>query len=235
MRSAKAIMRRAAVGAALVLATTVAAQAPPPPDPRIQTIPYDAGRIYPVEVAAGYTLMIALANGEHVETMAVGDTSAWQVNANKRGDAIFIKRNYSGINTNLTVITDARTYVFELFGATPVKTTPLVIRFSYPEAVKAVATKAEETEAFSYRYNGPRALRPSLIEARGGQTMLVWPPSRAVPAVFQINEDGTESLVNGTFINDRMVIQGTPQQIVFRSGRLLATATKVSLRKKGRK
>ncbi|MEI6486993.1 MAG: TrbG/VirB9 family P-type conjugative transfer protein [Sphingomonadales bacterium] len=234
MRRAKAIIRRAAVGAALVLATTIAAQTPPPPDPRIQTIPYDAGRIYPVEVAAGYTLMIALANGEHVETMAVGDNSAWQVNANKRGDAIFIKRNFSGINTNLTVITDARTYVFELLGNVPVRTTPLIIRFAYPDAVKFTATIAPDNVTLTYRVTGARSLRPSVIEARNNQTTLAWPPGAAVPAVFQINADGTESLVNGTFVDDRMIIQGMPQRLLFRSGRLLATATQVAARK-GRK
>lgn len=231
MRSAKAIMRGPAVGAALVLAAMAAAQTPPPPDPRIQTIPYDAGRIYPVEVAAGYTLMIALANGEHVETMAVGDTSAWQVNANKRGDAIFIKRNYSGINTNLTVITDARTYVFELLGNVPVRTTPLIIRFIYPEAVKLAASVPHDDVAAAYRLTGARSLRPSAIEARNNQTTLAWPACTAVPAVFQLNADGTESLVNGTFVDDRMVIQGMPQRLLFRSGRLLATATQVVPRK----
>jgi type IV secretion system protein VirB9 len=234
MRSVEAIMRRAAVGAALVLATTVAAQTAPPPDPRIQAIPYDAGRIYPVEVAAGYTLMIVLANGERVETMAVGDNSAWQVNANKRGDAIFIKRNYSGINTNLTVITDARTYVFELLGNVPVRTTPLIIRFSYPDAVKLAATVPADIVAVTYKLTGARSLRPSVIEARNNRTTLAWPPGAAVPAVFQINADGTESLVNGTFVDDRMVIQGMPQRLLFRSGRLLATATQVAARK-GRK
>jgi type IV secretion system protein VirB9 len=232
MRSVKAIMSRAAMGAALVLAVTAAAQTPPPPDPRIQTIPYDAGRIYPVGVAAGYTLMIALANGERVETMAVGDNSAWQVNANKRGDAIFIKRNFSGINTNLTVITDARTYVFELLGSAPARTTPLVIRFSYPDAVKLTTTMPPDNVALTYRLTGARTLRPSMIEARNNQTTIAWPPGAAVPAVFQINADGTESLVNGTFVDDRMVIQGMPQRLLFRSGQLLATATQVIPRKR---
>ncbi len=232
MHSARAMMRHAAVGAALVLAAATAAQTPPPPDPRIQTIPYDAGRIYPVEVASGYTLMIALANGERVETMAVGDNSAWQVNANKRGDAIFIKRNFSGINTNLTVITDARTYVFELLGSAPVRTPPLVIRFNYPDAVKLVATVLPDNMVVTYRLTGARTVRPSVIEARNNQTTIAWPPGAAVPAVFQINADGTESLVNGTFVDDRMVIQGMPQRLLFRSGRLLAIATQVVPRKR---
>jgi type IV secretion system protein VirB9 len=232
MHSARPMMRHAAVGAALLLAAATAAQTPPPPDPRIQTIPYDAGRIYPVEVAAGYTLMIALANGERVETMAVGDNSAWQVNANKRGDAIFIKRNFSGINTNLTVITDARTYVFELLGNAPVRTPPLVIRFSYLDAVKLVAAVPPNNMVVAYRLTGARTLMPSVVEARNNQTTIAWPPGAAVPAVFQTNADGTESLVNGTFVDDRMVIQGMPQRLLFRSGRLLATATQIVPRKR---
>ena len=166
--------------------------------------------------------------------MAVGDTSAWQVNANKRGDAIFIKRNYSGINSNLTVITDARTYVFELLGNVPVRTTPLIIRFTYPESVKLAAAVSSDNVAVAYRLTGARTLRPSAIEARNNQTTLAWPAGTAMPAVFQLNADGTESLVNGTFVDDRMIIQGMPQRLLFRSGRLLATATQV-IPRKGRK
>jgi type IV secretion system protein VirB9 len=221
-------------GAALLLVAPLQAQTPPPPDPRIQTIAYDSGRIYPLEVASGYTLMIALANGERVETMAVGDSTAWQVSANKRGDAIFIKRNHYGTTTNLTVITDVRTYVFELLGAVTERTTPLVIRFSYPEAIKAAVPMAQDDVVVRYRLSGARSLRPSVINATNNLTTLAWPLGTAVPAVFQVNADGTESLVNGTFVDDQMVIQGMPPKLLFRSGKLLATAKQVMPRQSRR-
>jgi type IV secretion system protein VirB9 len=223
------------IAALLVVGMQARAQIPPPSsaqmpgDPRIQTIPYDSRKVYPLEIASTFTLMIGLAAGERVETMAVGDSAAWQVTANKRGDAIFIKRNYSGITTNLTVITDTRTYVFELLGNTPSsQTLPLIIRFTYPEPVREAAQPADADAEAGYRLKGARLLRPSIIAVKGNTVSLGWPPGAPIPAVFQINDDGTEALVNGGFADDRMVIQGVPERILFRSGRPLATATRIA-------
>jgi type IV secretion system protein VirB9 len=231
MTSAERYRAILAFALAIVLQTHGFAETAPPPDPRIQTVLYDAGRVYPIEVSSGYTLMIALGAGEHVETMAVGDSSAWQVTANKRGDAIFIKRIHQGVNTNLTVVTDTRTYAFELFGTTLYRPTPLIMRFSYPAAIKPAVEPDPASGAISYRLSGASVLRPSLIEARDNVTTLAWPKGIAVPAVFQVDADGTESLISGTFVNDRMIIQGVPQQLLFRSGKLLASATMVAPRK----
>lgn len=220
-------MKRFAFVAALILSASTTAQNMMPTDPRIQTLQYDKGRIYPIEVAAGYTLLISFAGGERVETMAVGESSAWQVTANKRGDSIFVKRNFSGVNTNLTVITDARTYVFELIGnSNPKPMSPLVIRFTYPEPARPLPMIKPAPPPVAYRVKGVRSLRPSQIEVRVNSVALAWPQGVPVPAVFEINEDGTESLINGTFLDDRMIIQGVPQRFLFRSGRQLATATR---------
>lgn len=214
----------------LVAAPSAQTQMMPPTvgDPRIQTFVYDSRQIYPLEVASSYTLMIGLAPGERVETLAVGDSNAWQVSANKRGDAIFIKRNYSGVNTNLTVITDARTYVFELLGnrgSTGVL--PLIIRFTYPRPAPAIEQPRPVVQAVAYRVTGERSLRPAEIKVTATGVALGWPPGVQVPAVFQINEDGSESLVNSIFVDDRMLIQGVPRALVFRSGRLRASAKRI--------
>ncbi len=195
------------------------------PDRRLQLIPYDAGRIYPVEVASGYTLMIALAPGERIETMAVGDNNAWQINANKRGDAIFIKRNFFGINSNLTVITDARVYVFELMGNIPNQPPPLIISFAYPPTRLDTGAGPAIDKGASYRLAGVAALRPAMISIEGNRIILAWPAGAALPAVFQIADDGSETLVNGRFEDDRMILQGIPRRLLFRSGRQVATAT----------
>jgi type IV secretion system protein VirB9 len=55
-------------------------------DPRLQTIDYNPDQIVQLGVASGYQLMVSFAPGERVETIAVGDSSAWQVTTNKRGD-----------------------------------------------------------------------------------------------------------------------------------------------------
>jgi type IV secretion system protein VirB9 len=78
----------------LLLAHGAQAQIRPSPgggDPRLQTVPYDANQVVQLPVATGYQLMVAFDAGEHIETMAVGDSAGWQVSANKRGDFMFVK------------------------------------------------------------------------------------------------------------------------------------------------
>ncbi|HZF95144.1 MAG TPA: TrbG/VirB9 family P-type conjugative transfer protein, partial [Allosphingosinicella sp.] len=93
---------------ALVLAFAAlpaAAQVRPQPgagDRRLQTIDYAADQVVILEVAAGYMLTVELAPDEQIENVALGDSGAWQVTANRRGDRLFIKPLQGGISTNMT-------------------------------------------------------------------------------------------------------------------------------------
>jgi type IV secretion system protein VirB9 len=101
----------------LLLAMPAAAQVRPEPgpgDPRIQSVLYDANQVVQIQAATGYQVTVEFAQDERIENIAVGDSGAWQITPNKRGDHLFIKAVGQGVTTNLTVVTDARTYVFEL-------------------------------------------------------------------------------------------------------------------------
>ena len=131
-------MRRLVLLILLALAAApAAAQVRPTPtpggNPHLQSVKYAEGQVVVLELAPGYQLAVELGSDEQIENVAVGDANAWQVTANKRGDRLFIKAMQSGSPTNMTVITNARLYAFEL--------TPLfsgaanmayVVKFEYP-------------------------------------------------------------------------------------------------------
>jgi type IV secretion system protein VirB9 len=203
--------------------------APGPGDPRIQTVLYDTNQVVQLQVATGYQLTVEFALDERIENVAVGDSGAWQVTSNKRGDHLFIKAVQSGVTTNLTVVTDARSYMFDLaplYG--PLPDMAYTVRFTYPPtAVASVADAAPVMEPGRYKLGGTRAIRPSQIDDDGEKTYIVWPADKPLPAVFAIDEKGREMLVDGYMRDGQYVIDSVKPKLLFRLDKDLASAVRV--------
>ena len=240
-------MRFAAFLLALLMPAAVAAQVRPTPgpgDPRVQSVLYDTNQVVQLQVATGYQLSVEFAPDERVENVAIGDSGAWQVTPNKRGDHLFIKAVQSGVTTNLTVVTDARTYVFDLlplYG--PLPDMAYTVRFTYPAPAAApipsparagagVATATLAPQPGRYKLGGSRAIRPTEIDDDGEKTYIVWPPDRPLPAIFAIDEKGREMLVDGAMRDGQYVIDSIKQKLLFRLDKDLASAVRVIPRAK---
>ena len=226
---------------ALVAAAPASAQVRPQPgtgDPRLQTVDYAPDQVVILQVAAGYQLTVELAPDEQIENVALGDSAAWQVTANRRGDRLFIKPLQAGVTTNMTVITNARVYAIDLvplFGATP--DMAYTVRYRYPEAgedAQEESAAGDATVQGRYRLGGARRLRPSRIGDDGRQTFIEWPEDRPLPAVYGVGRDGQETLVNGMMRDGVYVIDSVLPTLVFRIDRDVARATRVRERSAAR-
>jgi type IV secretion system protein VirB9 len=215
-----------------LLSLPAAAQVVPQPgvgDPQIQTVQYDPARIIRLSIAPGVQTMVELAAGETVQTIGVGDSSAWQVSAGKRGDFFFIKNVSASAMTNLTVVTAGRVYNFELQpSASYDGVSPYHVRVVYPGRNRTVGI-VEVESSFEYRLTGARAIRPSSVYQEGMRTIVEWPEETALPAIFAL-ENGEEALVNGEMQDGRFVIAGTPEKLIFRMDRKTAYATRRALK-----
>ncbi len=222
------------LAALAALPAPLAAQVQPQPgagDPRIQAVDYDPDQVVILYGAPGYQVTVEFGPDEQIENVAVGDSGAWQVTPNRRGDHLFVKPVQSGVATNMTVVTSVRVYLFELsplYG--PSSEMAYRVRFQYPAADSdSVADEAPLAAVEGrYRLDGTRALRPSRISDDGRHTYIEWPPDRALPAVYAVDPDGQESLVNGAMRDDRFVIDGVARRLVFRIDRDVATAERVA-------
>lgn len=215
-------LRVALIAALAALARPAAAESP------VETVEWHPDQVVPLQVAAGYQLMVEFAADEHIESVAVGDSSAWQVTPNRIGDRIFVKPLQGSLSTNLTVVTSARTYTFELSPLSgPSADMPYVMRFTYPAANATAEAEPAGATAGRYRLSGARALRPSRISDDGVHTYIEWPRDRALPAVYALDERGQESLVNGMMRDDLFVIDAVVQRLVFRIDRDIARAERV--------
>ncbi len=217
----------------LLLLAPGAAQAQAPPqlgvqDPRIQSIDYVPDQVVRVEASPGYMVTIALAADEHIETVAVGDGGAWQVTSNRRGDRLFVKPVAGGVTTNMVVVTDTRVYNFELApasGSGPV----WALSFRYPSfAAENPAPAGDGTIVGRYSVRGDKGLRPSSIYDDGVHTYLEWPEDRDLPAIYTLNAQGKEALVNGMMRDGRMVIDGVQTKLVFRIDARRAEAVRIA-------
>ncbi len=191
---------------------------PGPGDPRLQVIEYRSDQVVQLQAAPGYQLSVEFAPDERIESVAVGDSGAWQVTPNRRGDHLFIKPLQTGVSTNMTVVTDARSYIFDLVPLyAPSAGMAYTVRFSYPQPVQLTeaAPAAEAVEAH-YVLSGDRSLRPSAMSDDGTHTYIEWPADAALPAIYTVDARGNEMLVNGMMRDGLFVVDAIANQIVFR-------------------
>lgn len=223
-------MRKLLAAAYLALALApagLAAQVQPSPgagDPRIQTVRYDEDQVVRLQGMPGYQIDVEFASDEQIENVAVGDSAAWQVTPNRRGDHLFVKPLIGGVTTNMTVVTSARVYLFEL---TPGEA-PFTVRFRYPAATAAADEAPAAPIEGRYRVSGVHALRPSRIADDGIHTYIEWPAERSLPAVYALDSAGRETLVNGGMRDGLFVIDGVSPRLIFRIDQNVARADRVA-------
>lgn len=226
------IWRRALPFLALV-AGDASAQLRPQPglgDPRIQTVSYQANQVVLIEGVPGYQTTIELAPNEQIQSVAIGDSSAWQASIGKGGNRLYITPGTTGASTNMMVVTDARTYRFELTTLNDnMGIAPFEVRFRYPEQPgwrdphQPQDSVIGRTVGF-YHLRGNRLLRPRTMSDDGARTSIDWPPDVALPAIFVIDEHGHELVANGNMRDGLYVIDNVYAHLIFRIDRYIARA-----------
>ena len=219
-----------------LLALILAMQAPQPPvfsDSRIQTIQYQENAVFEVEVAAGYQVIILLSPDEQIQSISLGDSASWQASPSKSGNGLFLKLVQSGFPTNMAVITNVRRYNFELIPlADGSKPSAYVLQFAFPRAEEAFSDPARAAIKESYKLSGTIALRPSLIGEDGAKTYIEWPANVDLPAIYALNDAGTEILVNGQMRGGQYVIDAVVARLVFRIDKKSAKATLIEAKER---
>ncbi len=213
-------------------------------DPRLVERLYDPAEVVRIEGKTKVQATIRFGEEEAIENVAIGDSSAWQVTPNKRANLLFVKPLSPTASTNMTVVTNRRTYLFDLVASPRAK--PLyVLKFIYPEEPEAeqplLAGEPNAVEIaaatdpyavvdpaalnFAWSGKGDTVLLPAHTYDDGNATFLTWPSGRAVPAILIKNHKGIEGPVNFTVRGDTIVVDGVPREIILRSGRESATLT----------
>jgi type IV secretion system protein VirB9 len=223
----------------ILLAATVFAGPAAAGDPRIVTRGYDPSAVSVLNGRVGIQSTVEFSSDEHIENVAVGNSASWQVTPNKHANLLFVKPVSATARTNMTVITDKRTYLFDLGIST--KASPVyILRFAYPRVASSSAPSTAVTLAvppaaptlpkpvtpdllnFAWKSEGAKSLLPSRIFDDGKSTWLQWAKDAPLPAILSVGSGGDEGPMNYSVHGDYMVIDSVPQQIILRRGKAIA-------------
>lgn len=230
----------------LLASSAEAAQSPKPglADPRIASIVYDPWKVVSLTASPGTALQVLFGPGETIRHVALGDSANWEVAV--EGDSLFLKPKIPTSTTNMIVTTQGaaqmRHYTFELTARRSERSTGLyVLRFHYPQEDKqklaaALHAQAEVLETrltglqldqaalqgkrnLAYGAQGASALQPSEISDNGAYTVLRFPGHQALPAIYQVDDAGVESLASYDVRGELVVLHGVSRQLRLRRGR----------------
>ena len=236
-------LRLLTLAAGLALALPAAAQTPL--DPRIRELIYDPAAVYRIPGAFRTATQIVFSPEETIRHAAIGDSVAWEVAA--EGSVLFLKPRERHQATNLLVVTErggvTRHYAFELLARDAGDRTAIAyqVHFRYPadeqaQAARALAVEAEAVEQrliglelergvvegtrnLAWSAQGDAALQPSEVSDNGRFTVLRFPGVQALPALFEVAEDGSERLVPYDVRGEFVVIHGVVRGLRLRRGR----------------
>jgi type IV secretion system protein VirB9 len=213
-----------AVVLALIAAPALAVvPRPGPGDPRIHVVDYDPTQVVELSGALGYQLSVEFDPAEHIENVAIGDSLGWQVTPNRRANLLFLKPMSRRPATNMTVVTNLRRYSFRLSVRGPTRVMPYAVRFLYAEpAVAYVAPPPpppppiEKNSAYSY--DGSSRNLPVKVFDDGQDTYFAFRAEEDMPAIFAVDPDGGEAVVNTRLRDGYVVVDRIARGYVLRRG-----------------
>lgn len=211
-------------------------------DGRIKTFVYDEQEVYRVRGYYGYSTTLQFSPEEAIESISLGDSVAWQATPVKsHRNILMIKPLLKDAHSNMTVLTTKRIYSFELSAAK--STVPwndnisYRLTFQYPdEQDEALANFAALHEPgytnhanvsthvapdswnFDYSFSGSHTLHPVRTFDNGKFTYFQFADMETTPAIFVVDEQGEESLVNFTRQGKYIVVERLARQFSLRDG-----------------
>jgi type IV secretion system protein VirB9 len=217
------------IGVFAVSALAETAPAPGLLDARIRSAAYSADDVYVLKGFVGYQTDLEFENGETFVGLGAGDIDGLSFVA--EGNHLFLKPKAAKVGTNLTIVTSRRTYQFDYSASAVVPDASLpvtyVLRFSYPAKVaeaaasdKALKEESKRTRNIDYWFCGDPSLKPLAASDDGVHTRLTFAAKAEQPAIFVLNEDGSESLLNFSIDEGDVILHRVARRLILRRGAL---------------
>lgn len=205
-------------------------------DHRVRSVMYQPDEVYKFLGHYRYQSSIEFGADEEIRTISMGDSTAWMLNPS--GNRLFLKPVEQDATTNMTLITNKRTYLFELHARETDdiddKDMTFIMRFIYPDTstdADVITTYLDsvpvpeldehpERYNFGYTISGTDVIAPIRIFDDGQFTYFQFRNVNAdVPAFFLVDDRGEESLINYRTRGDYIVIERVARQFTLRHGR----------------
>lgn len=209
-------------------------------DSRLRVMVYNPDDVFKFTGYYGYQASIELARDEEIVSISMGDTTSWQIVP--AGHRIFIKPMEADATTNMTLITNKRTYFFELYAAETLdmRDPEMVfnVKFLYPDdetdsagghvqtyAVSSANIDLAHPEKYNFNYyiSGSEEIAPIKIFDDGEFTYIQFRDKNAeIPGIFAVDDALRESLVNYRLAQDNpnmVILEQVFRKIAIRKGK----------------
>ncbi|MBY8605987.1 MAG: TrbG/VirB9 family P-type conjugative transfer protein [Burkholderia sp.] len=208
-------------------------------DARVREVRYVSDEVVRIVAQRGFATHVALDPAEHILVVAPGDRDGWYVVANRGDHDVYLKPKLAAHDTNLVIRTDRRSYSFDLL-VLPLNTRfgntreMYRVSFVYPDSTTSNAPIAARLACLQQRLAQPSAVRntaysmqvmahaediaPSAAWDDGRFTYIRIPNNRRIPAIFRVEDDDTERLVDKHMDHDVIVIHELARRLVLRLG-----------------
>jgi type IV secretion system protein VirB9 len=193
-------------------------------DPRVVTATYARDRVYELHYQVGRAILIQFEPDEGLDLgkstlAAIGDSEAWTLG--ERGNNVTLKPKAKLPQTNFILVTNKRTYFFDLSETRRGEVPTYGISFTYPDTLAAQAAArsaradaervAEARRAqitaeakarpvvinTDYVWRGTNELlKPSAAWDDGVLTRLEYDKSTELPVFYKVLPDGSEAIVD---------------------------------------
>lgn len=207
-------------------------------DPRVKTIAYGVDQVFKYTGYLRYQTSIEFSQDETISTISMGDQTGWKLNP--MGNKLFLKPADLDAVTNMTLITNKRTYLFEMH-AEEVKDIndprlTFILRFVYPDegsdgllrgagvGDRVPDLESDDLSKYNFRYSitGSEEISPIRIFDDGEFTFFEFRGINAdIPAFFKVDNEGNESLINFRTRGNYIVVERVSGRYTLRHGNLV--------------
>ncbi len=207
-------------------------------DTRIRFATYDPYDVVTIHTRVGLLTQIVLDQDEEIVDMTGGDVEGWGVATKQARNGVFLKPAAELADANLHVVTNKRSYSFDLKMARKSKGEVgfMTVYFRYPDAEKAKQAVASESEQVRhlldaavpvgnrrYSVQGSSDLAPIEAWDDGRTTFLRFRARSTIPAIYEASEEGAPARIENISVeNDVVQVQGIRRKLVLQSGKRIA-------------
>jgi type IV secretion system protein VirB9 len=210
-------------------------------DRRVKTVIYHPDQVYEITTAFGVASTIAFSEQEEVVGVSLGDPTVWQIVP--IGNTLNIKPIGLNPDTNLTVWTTQRLYLFHLKTLDPViennqikkassnQNLLYLLKFIYNDKKDFIdPVNLNRNNSFMphcvnelYSIYGNKKISPHFVCDDGEFTYLQFAQYQERPAIFMVDEHGHEHALNTRQEDDYHVITRLGAQFTLRHGELTSS------------
>ena len=212
-----------------------------PHEQRIVRYTYSPDLIYRIYTHPMRHTHIALGDDEGLkETPVVGDSIQWRITGGPTN--LYVKPVRDDIETSLTLITNKRTYQFQLIASGKNKTLYQKVSFDYPDREAQirlmqdqamVRVQAENARLgsqvlsssihpdeldFNFSVKGNASFAPTSVYTDGTFTYLRMPSTQDTPAVFLVDDEGAISLINFRTKPNLIIVERVAKKLLLKLG-----------------